>query len=122
MKAKEYAKEFRKNESLDAVAQIANMFLAEIGTLIDERHAKTNEALFSILDEQDRKWRAFSMEVSPLVHPGGFDTLIFELFPEIYLAWGLYKKATRILKAGGRLSFGQQLLTGFKSRPFERNG
>ena len=88
MKASDYFDQLLDAEDPnEALHQICNAFFNEINTLIKIRHAQTNAAVFSIFDEQDRKWRAFARMTEGIIREDGFCTLLRELYPVPYKAW-----------------------------------
>lgn len=84
MKAKEYAAMLTPMSD-KAIKQVADLFLREINELSELRHAKSNAAMISILDEQDQKWQALARIVP--VAPNGFDIIIESAFPDVYQIW-----------------------------------
>lgn len=85
-KAKAYAAEFEADPSTETLRGIAKAFLKEIGELRDARRAETNAAMLAILDEQDRKWRAFARRAED-VKPNGFAELVKLAEPELHATW-----------------------------------
>ena len=61
-------------------------FLKEIDEIAKMRHAKRNEAYLSILDEQERKWKAFARQFED-IREDGFENAVEDLFPEVYEVW-----------------------------------
>ena len=100
MKAKEYAAQFEANPTLEEVFAIGKQFILETGEIMETRHAKSNAAVFSILDEQDRKWRAFARILDGMtgipggVRPDGFAMLTLLVMPAVYYYW---QKARAVL-------------------------
>jgi hypothetical protein len=87
-KAKDYAADFKANPTDKNLVSIAQEFVQEINELAETRHVNSNEAMFSIFDEQDRKWRAFARLVgSNIIRPDGFEELMKRHFPEVHLFW-----------------------------------
>lgn len=80
MKAKDYAKKYNDNPTNETLVEVANLFVKEIGELIESRHAKSNSACIAILKELDQKWVAFS-NLSPGISRNGFRILVQEFFP-----------------------------------------
>lgn len=85
-KAKEYAAEFEADPTRETLRGIAHAFMVEVKEIIATRNARSNSALLSILDEQDRKWRAFARRIEG-VRPDGFERLVKEVFPEVHVVW-----------------------------------
>ena len=85
-KAKEYAKQFQDDPSSETLESILTDFFYEIEELKRVRHARTSAALFAILDEQDRKWRAFARRVEG-IKEDGFECVVKELVPQVYASW-----------------------------------
>lgn len=83
MKAKEYAAKFEQGEDVGAIGYA---FLTEVTEIAKSRNARTDAALFSIFDEQDRKWRAFARLVEG-VKSEGFEIVLRRMMPEIYEKW-----------------------------------
>ncbi len=86
MKAKEYAKLFNENRSVDTLVNISTQFVKECIDLINLRNAKTNSAIVSVFEEQDKKWRAFARLIEG-VKPDGFEQIVKLQLPEIHKVW-----------------------------------
>jgi hypothetical protein len=87
MKAKEYAKMFKENPSLETLKKIAQGYLDECKELLISRHAQTDSAAIAIFREQDQKWKALCYLVEGL-KPEGFRILVCEQWPEIGAGMG----------------------------------
>lgn len=85
-KAAEYAAEFKTSPTEQTLFDIAQAFVDEVKELVEMRNAKSNEACVSILDEQDRKWKAFSRRIDG-IEPDGFVGLIKLASPVLYAYW-----------------------------------
>ena len=87
MKAKEYANKYKENPSDEVLGKIAIDMLVEIKTISELRHAKSGEALISILNEMINKWRAFALLVKDIgehhVREDGLKLFIIKDFPFI---------------------------------------
>lgn len=98
MKAKEYAEMYIKEPSGDKLGEICQMFYTESVTLLNERKAFKNSAVFAVLDEMSTKWKAFAKRVNDKVakeatiKENGFETIIKIHKPDIHLLWKSYKK------------------------------
>lgn len=87
-KARDYADSFKADPTDKALVVIAQEFVREIEELAKARHVSSNEAMFSIFDEQDRKWKAFARLVGgDIIRPDGFEELMKAHFPEVHLYW-----------------------------------
>lgn len=86
MKAKEFAKMWNDNPSLETAAEIGTIFLRECAELAEIRHIKSNAAMFSILDEQNKKWKAFANRVDG-IRADGFELILQDEMPALYIAW-----------------------------------
>lgn len=89
MKAKEYAAEYetRKAAGEDPVKVIVDhiqRFCKEVAEIARERRATSNEAMLSIITEQDRKFLAYARLVKD-ANPDGFLLYNRETFPFIWL-------------------------------------
>lgn len=94
MKAKEYAKQFAKqflDESpSEAIVEMGTQFYTEIFTLIESRKAKSDSAVFAVLNELNQKWKAVARivnKVKILMLPEGFEYIIEEFMPEVWSKW-----------------------------------
>ena len=85
-KAKDYAVEYRANPTEENLRNIVSAFIEEINELRDIRKAGDNAAVLSILDEQDRKWRAFARRIDG-VRPDGFAEVVKLVHPGVYAVW-----------------------------------
>ena len=90
MKAKEYADRYLKDPSDITLWGVGKDIWDETKALIKSRHAQTDAALWSILNEQDRKWRAFARLVKD-INPDGYRLLIQKYMPVIHDAWMVNK-------------------------------
>lgn len=64
--------------------------VVETGEIAKMRHAKSNDALLSILQEQDRKWKAFARKASTPeeeIVQDGFRNAMPQFMPSVYGAW-----------------------------------
>lgn len=86
-KAKEYAAEYRANPTDKVLAKIAVQFLREIPELIKARRVSTPAGHIAILEEQDRKWKAFARHFENIIRPDGFEMLFKDKFPEAHALW-----------------------------------
>ena len=92
MRAKEYAEEFRDNPSLETMAEIANAFLRETSELTKGRKCQSREAIFAVLDEQDRKWQSLARLI-PGIKPEGYLIVLEQVMPTIlYEDYKYYSK------------------------------
>ena len=85
-KAKDYAKQYQQDPSRDTLESIIKEFWAEVDEIAKTRHARSNQAYFAILDEQDRKWKAFARRVGD-VKEEGFEYIVEECAPDVYAIW-----------------------------------
>jgi hypothetical protein len=94
-RAKEYAKMFIDNPTneFDVLSDIITSFIGEIYELMSIRNAKSNDALLSILDEQERKWKSFANKVG--INPEGFSMAILACMPEVFPLWKPEKEKTK---------------------------
>lgn len=99
MKAKDYAKQYQQSPGTEGLWKVLKSIIEEIPELIKQRNAKTDAALFSLLDEQERKWKAFINCVG-LVEENyaAFDAVIQEYMPLAYVPWKRYKKDIQFTK------------------------
>lgn len=86
MKAKDYAKLYQQNQSIETLSEIMTGFLREVAELIQVRNVKTNGGAVAILDEQENKWKAFC-RYCPDVRPELFGEFIRHDNPEAYRVW-----------------------------------
>lgn len=89
MKAKEYMERWEREGRTDtSLAKIGNEFFLEVSKIGIARHISSDEALFSILDEQDNKWRVFArLDKEKEVNPDGFAKMVEIVTPDIYALW-----------------------------------
>lgn len=85
MKAREYAEQYKSNPGTDSLIAIAEAFAVEVKTIGERRHVACDDAVIAILNEQDRKWKAFARLVG--VRDDGFEGFIRITMPKIYMAW-----------------------------------
>ena len=85
-KAEEYAGEYNANPTNETLLVIAQSFVREVSELAKTRGAKSHSARAAILDEQDRKWKAFARRTVG-INPDGFVELIKDQFQEMYVLW-----------------------------------
>lgn len=86
MKAKDYAKLFNENRSINTLIEISKKFITECLEIAKIRNAKTDSALIAIFEEQNKKWMAFARIVDG-VKPDGFEQLVKLQMPEVYEVW-----------------------------------
>lgn len=86
-KAKEYAAELRASPTDKTLAEIASQFFGEVLELKNTRSASSSSAYIAILDEQDRKWQAFARHFEGIIKPNGFEMLVKDKSPELYVLW-----------------------------------
>lgn len=87
MKAKEYAKKFNDNKTIETFTEICSSFICECGELLRVRHATTDAAAIAVFKEQDQKWKAFCNLVDG-IKPEGFRLLVKEQFPAVFVVMG----------------------------------
>lgn len=93
-KISEYVEQFEEAEDkVEITCKIAVAFIIEVKTEIKERHAKRDEACFSIFEEQNKRWKAFANKVGSGVKENGFFDLLKHRLPEIHLLWEEYRKS-----------------------------
>ena len=94
MKAKEYAERYKTCQDHNKeLGKIAFEFLMETKTLMEQRHARSNAAMFAILSEIDAKWRAFTrLAEDPDIRADGFRLLVQRRFPDVYPYWIAYRE------------------------------
>lgn len=85
-KAKEYAKIFNDNPTVDTLIEIVVEFVHEIPEIGEKRHAYSNEAFLAILNEQEKKWQALCRSC-PAIPPMAFEETIKAETPEVYRLW-----------------------------------
>lgn len=88
MKAIEYAEMFIADPTADTLTKIAKGMILEVADVFTKRHAKSDETLFSILNEAIGKWKAFVREVEKRtgvkgMREDGLKQLILLKFPFI---------------------------------------
>jgi len=103
MKAKEYSKQFLLNPGSEQLAKIAVQFLDEVKELTQKRNAKTDSAVFSIVNELDNKWRAFADQVNKeagkeLINHLGFQFLLTNNYPDVCGDWIKYNTNIESMK------------------------
>ena len=86
MKAKDYAQRFKDDATDETLMEIAHDFFREVKEIAEMRHVQYDIGLISILDEQDRKWRAFT-RMCPQIKPEAFRVLVFSQFPFLVARW-----------------------------------
>jgi len=86
MKAKDYAQRFKDDPTDETLMEIAHDSFREVKEIGEMRHVQYDIGFLSILDEQDRKWRAFA-RMCPEINPLGFRTLVFKQFPFLVARW-----------------------------------
>ena len=90
--AEEYIREFQDStHHSKTLGKIALAMLGEIAELVRVRHIQTDEALFLIVGEIEKKWKLFSKPF-PGVSGNGFMLLLREKMPEIYVAVMAYRR------------------------------
>lgn len=86
-KALEYAAEFTSAEDKrKAIWEILLALQEETRELIRARSARSNSALFAILNETDDKWRSVVRQTEG-VNPKGFAFFISQTHPATYMLW-----------------------------------
>jgi hypothetical protein len=84
MKAKEYAKIYLENPTPQSLLKVASDMTIETKDIFEKRHAKTDEAMISIIKEAILKWRAFVRIVGDRsIKEDGLKDLILKKFPFI---------------------------------------
>ena len=86
MNSKEYAVIYKNNPCDETLMTIAEAFFREIKEIAEKRHIQYDIGFVSILDEQDRKWRAFA-RLCPEIKQDGFRRLVFKQFPFLTAYW-----------------------------------
>lgn len=86
MKARDYAKQYQENPTLDQLAIILTGFLRETAELAEKRHIQSNGAAAAILNEQENKWRTLC-RYCPDIPPGLYAGFIEQDDPELYHIW-----------------------------------
>jgi hypothetical protein len=104
MKAKEYADRYKANPTDLELVRIARDMILEIKTLMEQRHAKYDSALFPIIDEINDKWRAFVRISDQGFLEDGFKNYLGHELPEVCQAWLDYKKQPYRFFARGRVN------------------
>jgi len=95
MKARAYFELYKSNPSDELLARICQDIIIESKALIEQRYARTNAAMFSILEETDGKWRAFARlcdSINGCVNLDGLQEIIKLKLPETYVCWMDYKR------------------------------
>ena len=96
MKAREYAEDYKANPSLQKLGEIVSKIFLEIEGIAKIRHVKNDEAILSILTEQDQKWRTFVQLVGDSnINPAGFENFIKKRLPEAFDKWQAWKTDRR---------------------------
>lgn len=86
-KAKRYAKDFDAHPTVDNLWVICQAFFAEIAELSKQR-GTSSSAIMGILDEQDRKWKAFARRTeNETVRGNGFEYLFKRVRPDGWVLW-----------------------------------
>jgi hypothetical protein len=93
MKAKDYAAKYNANPTPEALGEVFMDFLDEIATISKARNTTSDEGVLAIVDEQDRKWRAFARLTN--LPESGFMALLELETPEIWEALMLRRQRTR---------------------------
>jgi hypothetical protein len=95
MKAQDYVEIY--NEELqssgdvgEAVYKVLMELLKESVSMIKQRKISTNEGLFAVIDECDKKWRAVCRDVE-CMNPEGFMMFLEMRDPELYASMRAYK-------------------------------
>ena len=86
MKSKEYAKIYKDNPCDKTLMAILEAFFREVKEIAEMRHVQYDIGLLSVLDEQDRKWRAFT-RLCPEIKPEGFRMMVFKQVPFLVKHW-----------------------------------
>ena len=85
MKAKQYAKEFDENPTIDHGVDIAMKFVDEFVTIGKNRSCESDIAWKSVFNEQVRKWEAFCRCVKTHdINPELFNLALKAMYPELY--------------------------------------
>jgi len=100
VKAKEFAKMWEDDPTLETAAKIGTIFLRECAELAKVRNAKSDAAMIAIFEEQNRKWKAFARRVDG-IREDGFEGILKEETPAVYMAWKISKPYTPPNKANG---------------------
>ena len=92
-KAKEYAQKYKANPTNQTLVEILKEMVIETKEIYNMRHARSDEALIAIFNEQDGKWRSFvSLTGDPSIRRDGLKEFCQKHFPEIYVTKELLKK------------------------------
>ena len=83
-KAKEYAADFNAGPTVENLQIIASAFFAEIAELAEQR-GTGSDAMLGILNEQERKWKAFARRTD--VSEDGFNLLFKKLHFDAWVLW-----------------------------------
>ncbi len=59
MKAKQYVEQYKYNPTVETLQKIAFDMIIETKDIMGKRHAKTDEAMISVIKETILKWKAF---------------------------------------------------------------
>jgi len=94
MKAKEYYDQIvNETDKKKEILVIANAFLQEAKSIMEMRHAKSNQAVISILDEQNKKFIKFASLVNADdtfdfdIKYTGFKEYVRLELPKVYDEW-----------------------------------
>lgn len=88
MKAKEYAEKLNADPTMSTLAEIGTAFIREVSNLIEARGCKTDDAIISVFDELDLKWKAFAKRSQHInIRSDGFTVLIKTEFPTMFDSW-----------------------------------
>lgn len=98
MKAKEYARQYKRDKKLygdnKAIVNLMSAIYAEMGKVMEQRKVQSDSACFAVLDEFDDKWQAFC-RLMPEFRPDGFRDFAGERMPEVCKLWLEYKEHIR---------------------------
>jgi len=93
MKASDYVSGFKtKGSTVHALCDVANAMMDEVIAIQKARNARSNEAIFSILNEISLKWKSFVRQAGLLddgtaIRPDGFDNVVKLKLPGVYVYW-----------------------------------
>lgn len=86
LRAKVVAAYFNESPTIERLRDIAIAFHQEAAALMKSRNVKTENAMLSVLREQDLKWKAFA-RLCPDVKPTAFQAVTHEFVPETRTLW-----------------------------------
>lgn len=99
-RAKEYADRYIADPSMSELSEIAKEFIKEFTELAATRGTKSPGALYSVINELNKKWIAFADRVNKelkvsAIKPDGFEQLIRIKLPDLYQYWKRSKNLSR---------------------------